>query len=184
MDFSRQNEILLKAWKRLEQERYQRLLDIFIELGGSKNMRLNASDMEVKVVSDMKLEENLYMETPQDLDLRRRKKFSAKKRPSTNGRRIAAGADDESTAVSVDTDDVSSVMAQPPHYTHQQEDEVINQVHGRLPKVEFEDDMMDMHMWDSRTHIKMEHPSAQPRLLNGVSTRAIYSDGLPAGSCI
>ena len=56
---------------RMERERYQTLLDTFLEMGGSRNMRLNASDIEVKVVNDLKLEEHLYLESFREVEVRR-----------------------------------------------------------------------------------------------------------------
>lgn len=55
------------------------LLAKFYELGGSRNMQLNPGDVEVKVVTDLKLEEGLYMEDHNDTSVRRRKKVNARK---------------------------------------------------------------------------------------------------------
>ncbi|KAJ3545957.1 hypothetical protein NM208_g2256 [Fusarium decemcellulare] len=53
-------ELLREAWMRVEKSRYQTILETFIEMGGSQNMRLNASDVEAKVVNDLMLEEGAY----------------------------------------------------------------------------------------------------------------------------
>lgn len=55
------------------------LLEKFYELGGSRNMQLNAGDVEVKLVTDLKLEEDLYMDKYKDIGVRRRKKVAARK---------------------------------------------------------------------------------------------------------
>ncbi|KAJ6442859.1 Copper transport protein ctr4 [Purpureocillium lavendulum] len=159
----RDEDILREAWKRMERDRYQTLLDLFVEMGGSRNMRLNSSDIEVKVVNDLKLEEHLYMESYRDMDVRRRRKVSAKKR--TNGPHDdMPGADD--------------LMGVDPRTTHNEED-VINQVHGRREPMRWETDspahsteMMDMPVWDSRAPMKLD---AAPglRLVNGVN-RSVY----------
>lgn len=59
-------------------------------MGGSKNMLLNATDMECKVVNDLKLEEGLYMDTfrAENLHIRRRIKANPpKKRVSSAAHR-------------------------------------------------------------------------------------------------
>ncbi|KAJ6785832.1 hypothetical protein PWT90_09613 [Aphanocladium album] len=58
----KQKEILRKAWMRIEQNRYQSLLEHFYALGGSRNMMLSASDIQYKVVNEMGLEDDLYVE--------------------------------------------------------------------------------------------------------------------------
>lgn len=47
---------------RIEQNRYQSLLEHFYALGGSRNMMLSANDIQHKVVNDMRLEDDLYVE--------------------------------------------------------------------------------------------------------------------------
>ncbi|KND91324.1 hypothetical protein TOPH_03933 [Tolypocladium ophioglossoides CBS 100239] len=155
-------DILRQAWMRMERERYQTLLETFIEMGGSRNMRLNASDIEVKVVNDLKLEEHLYMESYRELEIRRRRKVPAKKRASGPHDGMQPGDD---------------IMMVDPRTAHN-EDDVINQVHCRRD-IRWETDssahseMMDAPVWDSRASMKME---ANPplRLVNGIHGRGIY----------
>ncbi|KAK2693175.1 hypothetical protein QWA68_009623 [Fusarium oxysporum] len=140
---SRDEDLLREAYKIVEKSRYQMMLETFHELGGSRNMRLNASDIEVKVVNDLKLEEGIYMESHGDLNIRRRRK-------SVQTRKRTGRGDEHDEMMSVGS-----------HNTH--EDEVINQVHG-LPNIKMEEDgpgghMMSAHMWDQQ--MKME-PGAMP----------------------
>ncbi|KAF4964089.1 hypothetical protein FSARC_7965 [Fusarium sarcochroum] len=144
--------ILRDAWNRVEKSRYQMILDTFHEMGGSRNMLLSASDIEVKVVSDLKLEEGLYMESHGDANIRRRHKSVSTRK------RAGRGIDDNDMPTN---DEMMSVGS---HNTH--EDEVINQVHGP-PNFKMEDDgpggqhnMMDMHLWDQQ--MKME-PGVMPQ---------------------
>lgn len=114
------------------------MLEIFFELGGSRNMRLNASDIEIKVVNDLNLEEGLYMDFHGDANIRRRRKST-----STRKRGTARGVEETLS------DEMMSVSS---HNTH--EDDVINQVHSRRD-VKVEDDLgagptelMDVQMWE------------------------------------
>jgi hypothetical protein len=173
-----QEEILREAWRKVEQDRYQTILDVFHEMGGSRNMRLNSSDIEVKLVNDLKLEENLYMDCFREIDVRRRRKLSAKKR--TGG--IGVRRDED---MSMGGDDLMGID---PHHQHtHNEDDVINQVHN--PKSRWngappsQGEMMDMHMWDSRAPMRLEPPQAPHRMLNGVP-RGCYPGNVPAGACI
>ncbi|KAF4944584.1 hypothetical protein FGADI_12588 [Fusarium gaditjirri] len=70
-----QEELLREAWTIVERSRYQLILDAFIDLGGSRNMRLCASDIEAKVANDLKLEEGLYVEYAGKANKRRRCKY-------------------------------------------------------------------------------------------------------------
>ncbi|EQL01084.1 hypothetical protein OCS_03206 [Ophiocordyceps sinensis CO18] len=131
-------ELLREAWKRMERDRYQTLLETFIEMGGSRNMRLNASDIEVKVVNDMKLEEHMYMENFREMEIRRRRKVPAKKRQ--NGHH-----DDLTTA--------EDLMVSDPRVATHNDDDVINQVHNRRD-MRWETDsvhseVVDMPVWEN-----------------------------------
>ncbi|PWI72688.1 hypothetical protein PCL_09703 [Purpureocillium lilacinum] len=159
----RDEDILREAWKRMERDRYQTLLELFVEMGGSRNMRLNSSDIEVKVVNDLKLEEHLYMESYRDMDVRRRRKVSAKKRTGGPHDDMAGGDD---------------MMGVDPRTTHNEED-VINQVHSRREPMRWETDssahsteIMDMPVWDSRASMKLDAAPGS-RLVNGVN-RGVY----------
>lgn len=81
-------------------------------------MVLSPSDIEVKVVNDLKLEKGLYMDSHGDAHIRRRRKSVGlpRRRPG------ARGADDTEVPMS---DEMMSVSS---HNTH--EDDVINQVHS------------------------------------------------------
>ncbi|RBQ81486.1 hypothetical protein FVER14953_20237 [Fusarium verticillioides] len=141
-------------WMRVEKDRYQMILDMFYEMGGSRNMRLNASDIEVKVVGDLKLEEGLYMESHGDANIRRRRKLVSIRKQ--------AGRGIDNINDMLTNDEMMSVGS---HNTH--EDEVINQVHGP-PNFKIEEDgpggqhnMKDMHLWDQQ--MKMESEVMQQR---------------------
>ncbi|KAF7556640.1 hypothetical protein G7046_g6239 [Stylonectria norvegica] len=138
-------QILGEAWAKVEDERYQLILAKFLELGGSRNMRLSASDVEVKVVNDLRLEEGLYMESHGNASIRRRRKTSSTKKRSS-------GRSMEDTDMPL-SDELMSVSS---HNT--QDDEVINQVHSRRHPNWDEvssggNDMMDMNMWDQSIKI-------------------------------
>ncbi|KAF4508093.1 hypothetical protein G6O67_004519 [Ophiocordyceps sinensis] len=129
----RDEDILREAWTRMEHDRYQTLHDLFIEMGGSRNMRLSSSDIEVKVVNDLKLEEHLYMVGHEDVKVRRRRRVSAKKRSTGPCDDMAHG------------DEVRGVG---PLATHN-EDDVISQVHDRrgMPwEADFQANILDI--WD------------------------------------
>ncbi|KAJ3500487.1 hypothetical protein NM208_g17131 [Fusarium decemcellulare] len=138
-------ELLREAWMRVEKSRYQLILETFIEMGGSRNMRLSASDVEVKVVNDLKLEEGLYMDIHGDANIRRRHKSV-----STRKRSGARGTDDTDIPMN---DEMMSIGTN--------EDDVINQVHGSGPNFKLEDDasagpnnMMDIQLWDQQMKIE------------------------------
>lgn len=104
----------------LEKERYETLLEKFLDKGGSRNMQLNPGDIEVKVVNDLKLEEGFYMDDYSDLGVRRRRKLNSRKRAAARG-------DDGDAAAP--HDEAAASMAQ--HSNGVSEDEVIDQVHRR-----------------------------------------------------
>lgn len=117
-------------------------------------MRLNASDIEVKVTNDLKLEEGIYIESARgDLNIRRRQK------PSTARRRTTTrGMEDMSLP--------DEMMSAGSHTCN--EDDVINQVHGRSDYKLEEDssvnsnEMMDMQMWGDQS-VKMNSGVLPPR---------------------
>lgn len=161
-DVPLQEELLREAWKRMERDRYQTLLETFIEMGGSRNMRLNASDIEVKVVNDMKLEEHMYMENFREMEIRRRRKVPAKKRQ--NGHH-----DDLTTA--------EDLMVSDPRVATHNDDDVINQVHNRRD-MRWETDsvhseVVDMPVWENRAPMKME-PPASLRMHPVSAARSVY----------
>lgn len=102
----------------MERERYETLLEKFYEKGGSRNMQLSAGDIEIKLATDMKLEEGFYLDSYPDLGIRRRQRKLAARR-----RQVAHGDDGEGAG----PDDLASVDS---HNTTN-EDEVIRQVHTR-----------------------------------------------------
>ena len=140
-------------------------------------MRLNSSDIEVKLVNDLKLEEHLYMDCFREIDVRRRRKLSSKKRTPGSGSRRA---DDDMSMGGED------LMGVDPRHTHNEED-VISQVHNPRSRWDGhpanQGEMMDMHMWDRRAPMKLEPSPATHRLLNGVA-RGCYQGSVPAGGCI
>ncbi|XEU98208.1 hypothetical protein FSHL1_003495 [Fusarium sambucinum] len=144
-------DLLREAWLRVEKNRYQQTLEVFHELGGSRNMRLNASDIEIKVVNDLKLEEGLYMESYGSANIRRRRK------PESVRKRGSHGVDNDMSV----NDEMMGIGS---HTTH--EDDVINQVHG-IPNMKMEEqgprdhpNMMETQMWDQQ--MKMD-PGTMPQ---------------------
>lgn len=75
----------MQAWQNMERNRYKTLLDEFHKLGGSRNMLLNPSDIEIKTVVDMGLEEDIYVEGVTEMELRRRCRLLTGKK-KTGGR--------------------------------------------------------------------------------------------------
>ncbi|KAF5018027.1 hypothetical protein F66182_10014 [Fusarium sp. NRRL 66182] len=171
-----QDEILAEAWKSVEKDRYQIILDRYIEMGGSRNMRLNASDIEIKVVNDLKLEEGLYMESHADANIRRRRKSTSTRKRSGRGvDNIDIPANDE-------------MMSVGSHSRH--EDDVINQVYGPPPpNFKVEDDgpggqhsMMDMHqIWDQQIKIEPgviphRNDRMQPMMRTSPASQTMYGE--------
>ena len=110
----------------MEDERYETLLHKFLKKGGSRNMLLNATDIEFKVVNDLKLEEGLYMPSFRELenmDIRRRQKANPPKKRSS-GR--SAAQTQQSVAVKMEPDE-DTTMSSP------REDEIIKQVQEARP---------------------------------------------------
>ena len=68
----------------VEKERYQYILERFHEMGGSRNMLLSASDIEIKIVNELKWEEAMYIDGHDDC-IRRRRKTIVKKRSTGRG---------------------------------------------------------------------------------------------------
>jgi hypothetical protein len=75
----------------VERNRYNLILEKFLERGGSRNMQLSASDIEAKLVSSLKIEEGVYIEHPANshLKVRRRLKLSARARQVKLGEEAA-----------------------------------------------------------------------------------------------
>ncbi|KAL2211746.1 hypothetical protein CC79DRAFT_1364041 [Sarocladium strictum] len=112
---------LRAAWKELEDERYEMLLHRFLKKGGSRNMLLNATDIEFKVVQDLKLEEGLYMPSFQqggEMNIRRRHKANPPKKRSS-GRSTATPQ--QNTVVKMEADGDTNMGSH-------DEDEILNQV--------------------------------------------------------
>ena len=121
-------------------------------------MLLSPSDIEIKIVNDLKWEEPIYIEAMEEC-IRRRRKTIVKKRSTGRGE---PGGD---VAVSDDMLPIS----QTPH----NEDDVINQVFTarREPSREqrWDEDMtsvngemMDSHLWENRAPMKMESEALVP----------------------
>ncbi|VUC21259.1 unnamed protein product [Clonostachys rosea] len=68
---------LRRAWWIVERERYQTILNKFIELGGSRNMNLNDKDIEAKLV-ELNLDQDVYISPLSETNVRRRRKMSAR----------------------------------------------------------------------------------------------------------
>ncbi|TQV96265.1 hypothetical protein IF1G_04848 [Cordyceps javanica] len=109
-------EILVQAWQNVERSRYKAVLDEFYKLGGSRNMLLNPSDIEVKVVVDMRLEEELYVEGVNEMDIRRRCRF-------LTGKKKMGGRNTEEPGISYSGSSLFGRVVD--------EDEVIDQVTTR-----------------------------------------------------
>ena len=147
----------MEAFKSLENERYVNMLDRFLQLGGSRNMLLAATDIEVKLV-EIGLEEDLYIDESRGMEIRRRRKQQQKKRRSGRGSQSA----DEMEF------DLQPDMMFPPG--SQQHDAMVEEVHQ---KHEAKTDLTvtppppsraleNTSIWDSRALInpKMESSSA------------------------
>lgn len=67
-----------------EEERYRRIHEAFIRRGGSQNMLLNSTDIEVRLC-ELGLEEGIYMEDRKDSNIRRRRKTDSRKQSSGTG---------------------------------------------------------------------------------------------------
>ncbi|KAF1737255.1 hypothetical protein CRV24_002870 [Beauveria bassiana] len=76
--------ILMQAWMNVERSRYKFIMEEFYKLGGSRNMLLNPGDIEFKAVVDLGLEEELYVEGINEMEIRRRCRFLAGKKKAGN----------------------------------------------------------------------------------------------------
>ncbi|KAJ6788458.1 hypothetical protein PWT90_11012 [Aphanocladium album] len=112
-------EILVQAWQNMERNRYKTLLEEFFKLGGSRNMLLNPSDIEVKAVVDLSLEEEIYVEGVNEMEIRRRCKF-------LTGKKKKCGPNGEEPGISYSGPSLFGREAD--------EDEVISQVAARALK--------------------------------------------------
>lgn len=117
-------------------------------------MRLSPSDIEVKLVHDLKLEEHLFLDCFRDADVRRRQNVSTKRR--TSGRR---GPDNVFVAKLMTSIDPRDAL---------DEDELITQVYlARESPSPWETpsdgygEMMDMHMWDNKAPVKVDPGTTQ-----------------------
>ncbi|KAL7939492.1 hypothetical protein V8C35DRAFT_286806 [Trichoderma chlorosporum] len=156
-------KILQAAFKRYEKERYQTILNLFHEMGGSRNMLLSASDIEIKIVNDLKWEEAIYFDN--DEFIRRRRRTIVKKRSTGRGE---PGGD-------VVVGDDMLQISQTPH----NEEEVINQVYAARRDRWDEDvasvnsEMMDSHLWENRAPMKMEPDSTTSHPIGGPCIRPV-----------
>lgn len=82
-------DILRKAWIETERDRYKTILDRFHHLGGSRNMLLCPSDVEIKLATELKYEEGFYVDSFVDEPIRRRRKLNNRK----NAVSVAADSD-------------------------------------------------------------------------------------------
>ncbi|CAG9955007.1 unnamed protein product [Clonostachys rosea f. rosea IK726] len=82
--------ILRRAWWIVEKERYQTILNKFVELGGSRNMNASDKDIEAKLV-ELNLEQDIYIQPLDDSGVRRRRKLSDKGKRSFEQSEIAQG---------------------------------------------------------------------------------------------
>ena len=129
------------------------MLEIFHEEGGSRNMWLSASDIEIKVVEDLRLEDKVYVSDIKDASVRRRRRAVRKAgaRPSPRDH----GAD--STAPQVD----SSMSGQP--FDETTMEDIIDQVHNRRGLTldsESPDSSMVMdaqNVWEEQAHAAMDN---------------------------
>jgi hypothetical protein len=116
-----QDQLLREAWHIKKRDKGQNLLKLFHELGGSRNMCLGVKDVEVRVVHNLKLEENFCMEAHGDLEIRRRRRTKAapKKRseevdmatgpePANNSMELGAIVDQASDCRAVKDEEDSS----------------------------------------------------------------------------
>ena len=121
------------------------LLNKFHELGGSRNMQLNPGDVEIKVASDLRLEEGIYMDDYTDVGVRRRRKLTSRKR-------AAARADEADVALN---DETAGAAAQ--HSNGVSEDEIVNQViHKRRDMPWNESSALSPEIMEIQMEMKME----------------------------
>lgn len=130
----------------MERDRYRNLLNLFHELGGSRNMCLGVEDVEVRVVHNLKLEENLYMEAHGDLGIRRRRRTKAapKKR-----------SEDEYTHNEMDMATGPGPASNPMEH-----DAIMDQVFGSRAIKDEEDlsdnEVMDVSVWNRQIDTKVD----------------------------
>ncbi|KAI9171655.1 hypothetical protein HJFPF1_01141 [Paramyrothecium foliicola] len=143
----RDDEILSEAWHIMERDRYRNLLNLFLELGGSRNMCLGAEDVEVRVVHNLKLEENLYMETHGDLGTRRRRRIKREPKKRNEDDYIQP--------------DIEMATVTGPPGTSMEQDAVIDQVFD-LREIKDEEDLsdddgiMDVNVWNRHVDTKVD----------------------------
>jgi hypothetical protein len=143
----RDDDLLREAWQRDERDRYKRILNSFWELGGSRNMCLGVEDIEVRLVNHLKVEENMYMDSQADVNIRRRR------RVKSQGKKRSDDDEDfqQDSGMSAAVDQITDPSEQ---------DAVMDQVFGcREIKYEddgSEDDMMDIHAWNHQMENKMD----------------------------
>ncbi|KAI9899047.1 hypothetical protein N3K66_005508 [Trichothecium roseum] len=140
---ARDEQLLEQAYAAVEGDRHESILKKFYELGGSRNMQLSASDIEIKLVNDLKLEESVYFEIRPGLNIRRRHKATHRKQSQHNAPRTDQHLTSKGTAEDV------TVSQSGPRPT---EDEVIEEVlarHNSYPP------------WDENT--AMQHQMMHPR---------------------
>lgn len=149
----------------VERSRYKIMLEAFLEMGGSRNMLLSPSDIEIKVVNDLKLDEGVYVESFGDAYVRRRQKPSSVQKQPVGIR----PSHDEMVSG-------EELLCAGSHTSH--EDEVIDQTHGRVDfKVEDDSPVGHSEMMNNMQPIwpqtiKLEQGMLQAR-----------DDGIPLQNC-
>lgn len=171
-----------QAWKEMEDERYETLLQKFLKKGGSRNMLLNATDVEFKVVSDMKLEEGMYMHVfkeTMNMDIRRRQKANPPKKRSSarstnQSQNHVAGLkmeSDEDTFMTSHGEDEIIEQVQSARRDHERPAEgSSHQFTGRWgPGVS----MLGASMWDDRHTVNTTMPPLADPLMGHASTSGL-----------
>lgn len=134
LTYASQEKLLEEAWREVEKSRYQLILDKFLELGGSRNMNASPSDIEAKLVVSHKFEKDIYIEDLQDIPVRRRRQPNPRNRRANGGR-----TDNEDNRLQGLQDQTID------------EDEVIDQIHGRRgSRAMLSPEMMDMQTTDGQ----------------------------------
>lgn len=106
-------------------------------------MQLNAGDVEVKVVNDLKLEEGIYMDEYADVGVRRRRKLNSRKRMAGRGDESDLAPNNETAGAGTHQNGVS-------------EDEVVRQVHKRRDMGWSDGSTLSPEIMDIQMEMKME----------------------------
>jgi len=155
-------ERLRQAFLEVEKERYQRVEEIFYALGGSRNMGLSTNDFEHKIVTGLKLEEDVYIKEYPQVGVRRRHRQGKKK--TRNARQ-----DDEDDEPS--SDEATSASQVPTAVRSQtlSEEQVFHQIYEmRENGTTYNTEMTDVQLVDGR-RLKQEPGATHHHAGHGIT---------------